>query len=99
MLFRSPRSGATAVLLPEEQFREQRNRYGMGTTDQHGAFTIKNVPPGKYKLLALEDVDGTEWMDPEFRKPYEKNAITLNLEEGQKESRQLTVRPANSAGN
>ena len=88
-----PKPGAMAILLPEEKFREQYERYGVATADQYGAFTIKNVRPGKYKLIALEGAEGTEWMDPEFVKPYEKTAVTLDLEEGQKESRQLTVKP------
>ena len=87
-----PLPGATAVLLPEEKYRDQVDRFVVGTADQYGAFTIKNVRPGKYKLIAIESAEGTEWMDPEFVKPYEKKAIALTLEEGQKEMRQLTVR-------
>ncbi len=88
-----PLPGAMAVLLPEDKDREQMERYGVGTADQYGAFTIKSVRPGKYKLIAIEGAEGTEWMDPEFVKPYEKKAVALTLVEGQKESRQLTVRP------
>lgn len=88
-----PKPGALAVLLPEEKHRDQMDRYSTGTADQYGAFSIKNVRPGQYKLIAVEDVEGTEWMDPEFVRPYEKSAITLKLAEGQKETRQLTVKP------
>jgi len=69
------------------------DRFGIGTADQYGAFSIKNVRPGKYKLIAIEGDEGTEWMDPDFVKPYESKAIALTLAEGQKETRQLTVRP------
>ncbi len=88
-----PLPGGIAVLLPEDKYREQMDRYSVGTADQYGAFSIKNVRPGKYKLIAIEGAEGTEWMDPEFVKPYESKAIALTLEEGQKETRQLTVRP------
>lgn len=88
-----PLPGAIAVLLPEDKYREQLEHFGIGTADQFGTFSIKNVRPGKYKLIAIEGDEGTEWMDPEFVRSYESKAIALTLEDGQKETRQLTVRP------
>ena len=57
-------TGATVVLLPDEQHRDQFESYPSGTTDQYGAFTVKNVRPGKYKVLAWEELEGSEYMIP-----------------------------------
>jgi len=89
-------AGATVVLLPDEQHREQLDRYPTSTTDQNGAFTVKNVRPGKYKVLAWEELEGSEYMDPDFTKPFEGKAVSLSLEEGSKEALQLTAIPADA---
>ena len=88
-----PWPDAIAVLLPEGKYRDQLERFAVGTADQYGAFSIKNVRPGKYSLIAVEGEDYAEWMDAEFVKLFEKTAVALTLKEGQKESRQLTLRP------
>jgi hypothetical protein len=71
--------------------------YPNATTDQHGAFTVKNVRPGKYKVLAWEELEGSEYMDPEFTKPFEGKAVNVSLEESGKENLQLTAIPADAA--
>jgi uncharacterized protein (DUF2141 family) len=90
-------TGATVVLLPDEQHRDQLDSYPTSSTDQNGAFSIKNVRPGKYKVLAWEELEGTEYMDPEFTKPFESKAVSVSLEESSKESLQLTAIPASAA--
>jgi protocatechuate 3,4-dioxygenase beta subunit len=90
-------TGATVVLLPDEQHRDQFESYPSSTTDQNGAFTVKNVRPGKYKVLAWEELEGSEYMDPEFTKPFEGKAVSVSLDEGAKEALQLTAIQADAA--
>ena len=89
-------AGATVVLLPNEQHRDQFESYPTSTIDQNRAFTVKNVRPGEYKALAWEEFEGSEYMDPEFTKPFDGKAVSVSLEEGAKEALQLAAIPAAS---
>ena len=66
-------------------------------TDQDGRYTIKTIPPGRYKLMALDGVDFGQWQDPEFLKPLEPSATALVISEGAQETKDLKVvaAPAN----
>jgi hypothetical protein len=55
------------------------------------------VRPGKYKVLAWEELEGSEYMDPEFTKPFEGKAVSVSLDEGAKEALQLTAIQADAA--
>lgn len=51
-----------------------------GFTDEQGKFHLRNVAPGDYRIFAWEDVPLGAPQDPEFRKPFEKQAVTVKLE-------------------
>ena len=40
-----PASNATVVAIPEEKYRKLHERYGVGSTDQNGLFTIHGLAP------------------------------------------------------
>jgi hypothetical protein len=84
--------GVSVILIPDdESLRGQWNGYGTSTTDQYGNFRVSGIRPGEYKAIALEEVEGGEYMDPEFVKRYERKATPVSLKEGAKENLQLTV--------
>jgi protocatechuate 3,4-dioxygenase beta subunit len=84
--------GVSVVLIPDdESWRGQWAGYGTSTTDQYGNFRVTNLRPGEYKAIALEEVEGGEYMDPEFVKRYERKATPVSLKEGSKENLQLTL--------
>ena len=89
-----PLAGASVVLVPAEQYREQWGTYGTGSTDQYGVFKTRALRPGDYTIYAWEDLEGAEYMDPEFLKLFEKKGVKLTLKEGAKETQQLTAIPA-----
>jgi len=92
-----PVPGATVVLVPEEKRRTDWGAYGQSTTDQYGEYKMKNLRPGKYKAYAWEDLDGPEYMDPDFLKPLESKGVEIALKEGAKETLALTLIPAEAA--
>jgi len=65
------------------------NRFGF--SDDKGEFKIKDVPPGEYKVFAWEDVPVGAPQDPEFRKPFEKQAPTLRMPPNGSEKMQVTA--------
>lgn len=75
-------SGATVVLVPEGAKGALTENVRTATTDQNGSFTLRGLAPGEYKLFAWEDVEPGSYFDPEFRKPYEGNAVTVKLDQG-----------------
>ncbi len=85
-----PVAGATVVLVPGSRryslYREER-------TDQNGAFSLKGVTPGDYKLLAWEDIETGAYQDPEFLKKYESKAESLSLKPSDRRAVQLKMIP------
>jgi hypothetical protein len=65
------------------------NRFGF--TDDKGEFKIADVPPGDYKVFAWEDVQVGAPQDPQFRKPFEKQAPSIRLQPNGHEKVQVTA--------
>ncbi len=47
------------------------------STDQNGAFHLKNLAPGEYKIFAWEDSSSRITQDAEFRKHFDANVVKL----------------------
>jgi carboxypeptidase family protein len=73
---------ATVVAVPEEKYRKVPERFGTGSSDQHGRFVIRGLAPGTYTLHARQDVDDDLWRDPDFLRSQEANGATVKVEEG-----------------
>jgi len=56
--------------------------YKTTSTDTDGRFTIKGLPPGDYKIFALEGFEKDAWLDPDFFKPYENRGVPIKVGEG-----------------
>jgi len=52
------------------------------STDADGRFEVKNLPPGDYKVFALEGFEKDSWVDPDFFKPYEDRGVSVKVGEG-----------------
>ncbi len=66
-------------------------------TDDEGKFHMKNVAPGEYMLFAWEDVPIGAPQDPEFRKPFEKQAVAVKMGPNGHETVELTAIPAKAS--
>jgi protocatechuate 3,4-dioxygenase beta subunit len=77
-----PVADATVVAVPEEKYRKLPDRFGIGSTDQHGHFTIRGVAPGSYTLYAWQDLEDGVYRDPDFLKSQEANGTAVKVEEG-----------------
>lgn len=78
-----PVSGAV-VLVPEEAKRGFIDLFRKTGANSKGAFTLRGVPPGSYKLLAFDDVDLDELMaHPELVKQFgDKGETVIVAEKG-----------------
>ena len=88
-----PAANATVVAVPEEKYRKLPDRFGIGSTDQHGRFTILGLAPGSYTLYAWQDLEDGVYRDPDFLKSQEANGTALKVEEGSHQQIELKVSP------
>jgi len=88
-----PVANATVVAVPEEKYRKLPDRFGIGSTDQHGRFTIRGVAPGSYTLYAWQDLEEGVWRDPDFLKSQEANGTAVKVEEGSHQKVELKFSP------
>jgi hypothetical protein len=83
------RARVNVIAYGDHAKRGDLNRFGF--TDEKGEFKIKDVPPGEYKVFAWEDVPVGAPQDPEFRKPFEKQAASVRMQPNGHEKVQVTA--------
>ena len=75
----APAPGVQAVLVPDEARRGRNDAYFAATTDRSGQYAFSNVPPGRYKLFAWEDVPAGAYQYPDFIRRYEDRGQTITV--------------------
>lgn len=88
-----PATAASIVLVPEE-LRPDGSGIEYGNTTQAGTFTMKNVPPGRYRAYAMEAVKRDQMDNPDFLKQLESKGVEVDLKPNDKQPLQLTLIPA-----
>jgi len=81
---KQPASGVFVTLIPDVPTARlyRTDMYKTTSTDAEGRFEIKGLPPGDYKVFALEGFEKDAWLDPEFFKPYENRGTVIKIGEG-----------------
>jgi hypothetical protein len=91
----NPAPAASVVFIPQEkERRDQQYYFKFANSDQHGAFSFADLPPGEYKAYAWEDMEPGAHMDPDFVKQYESQGEAVSLQEGDRKSITLKLIPA-----
>ena len=70
-----PFAGAMVLLLPDDGLYDKQ-RYRRDESDSDGTFTLRQVAPGRYTAIAIQNGWNLEWGDPAVLRPY--------LEKGEK---------------
>jgi len=90
---------ATVLLFPTDAAFGQRaggtRRFRSVRTTREGTFTIRDVPPGAYLAVAVDDADVEGWQDPARLQQWRARATPLSIREGEAkviELRRLTIR-------
>jgi hypothetical protein len=60
-------------------------------TDQKGRFQMRTVPPGKYRLFAIEGFDDGVWGSPELAKALAAKSVEVELKESEKKQVSVTI--------
>jgi uncharacterized protein (DUF2141 family) len=81
---KKPVGGVFVTLIPDIPTARlyRTDMYKTTSTDAEGRFDIKNLPPGDYKVFALEGFEKDAWLDPDFFKPYESRGLAITVGEG-----------------
>ena len=78
------------MLVPREvERRDSLANYRRSTATQDGAFRLRGLPPGEYKIFAWEIMEDFAYLDPEFLKPLESKGKPITIGEGSRQVVQL----------
>ncbi|MDP8982446.1 MAG: carboxypeptidase-like regulatory domain-containing protein [Acidobacteriota bacterium] len=92
----APAVGAQVILIPELSRRGMSYLYKQASTDQTGHYSMKGIRPGKYTVIAWEQVDQGAYMDPDFLKPFESKGESVTIGENGQEKAQLKAIPSDA---
>jgi hypothetical protein len=76
-----PLAGAMIILVPEFSHRKESRLYKQTTTDQYGAFKLRGIAPGTYKLFAWDGTQDVAYQDPEFLKGIDGYGTEVHIDE------------------
>jgi len=68
------------ILIPNEPSRF--DRFKFSTTDANGAFNIRGIYPGAYRLFAWDMLEPNAERDPDFVRQYEEQGKSVAVAEG-----------------
>jgi hypothetical protein len=73
---------SNVTLIPDDTKTDWLDRYNNNVTDAQGKFYFNNVVPGNYQLFAWQDNPRGAPANREFRKPFERYALSVKMEPG-----------------
>lgn len=87
-----PFAGAMALLVPESgQNLEEDHR--MDESDSDGTFALRNIIPGKYILMAIDNGWNLNWSDPAVLAPYRDKGQLVQVALGETLKTAVEVQP------
>jgi uncharacterized protein (DUF2141 family) len=87
---REPAPTVRVVLIPEASRRHDRVRFRFISSDKDGKFVLRGIPPGNYKIFAIDNFPENAWRNAEFMQKYESKGQSLNLGKGASTTVELT---------
>ena len=89
-----PAADAGVTLVPETRLQSLDYLYKAAVSDQNGHLKIVGARPGRYRVLAWEEIEAGAYMDPDFLKPYESAGEDVTVDEKGRSAVQLKAIPA-----
>ena len=88
----------SVVVFPTDREKWTPNSRYLKTArpDQDGRYKVNGLPPGEYRVIALDYVDSNEWNDPESLDRVQSRATTFSINEGEMKSVDLRITTASS---
>jgi hypothetical protein len=76
--------GGVMVVLAPEDARDNQILFRRDQSDSDGTFSLNDVIPGRYHLLAIQDGWDLEWADPNVLSAFLKKSILLQIHPDEK---------------
>jgi hypothetical protein len=91
---KGPLTDYALVFFPSDPTKWiDRSRFVMLTRPmQQGRFDVRGLPPEEYLAIALPNVVGTEWQDPDFLQQLRPQAASFVLTEGEAKALELRLK-------
>jgi hypothetical protein len=87
-------AGAMVVLVPLNKSRaDSTELFRRDQSDSDGTFTLLNILPGKYAVIAIANGWELEWANPAVLKPYLESATAVEVAAKGKYTVKVTVQP------
>ena len=88
-----PVANATVVDVPSAEHRTRSDLFQRDTTDESGHFSLRGLNPGKYTVLAFEELQ-EDVRQADFMKSYGTRGEIVQLDEGARKSVVLKLIPS-----
>jgi hypothetical protein len=84
------------VVFPQDRDKWTPSSRYMRTVrpDQDGRYKVNGLPPGEYRVIALDYVDPNEWNSPEFLDGIRSKATSFSVNEGETKTVDLRITAA-----
>ncbi len=84
------------VVFPQDRDKWTPSSRYMRTVrpDQDGRYKVNGLPPGEYRVIALDYVDPNEWNSPEFLDGIRSKAMSFSVNEGETKTVDLRITAA-----
>ncbi len=88
-----PTSDYTIIIFPSDKalWLPQSRRIQSSRPGTDGSYSLRGLPAGDYRLIAVTDVETGEWYDPDFLSELSSAAMPLSLKEGEKKVQDLKL--------
>jgi len=93
-----PAAGAYVVLAPDDAARRWPESFRTGPADAGGSFRFTNLAPGRYRLLAFEELEQGAYQDPELWVKFSHEAQRVEISQNGRASAELRQVPAEALG-
>ncbi len=89
----SQRPGGVMVLLAPEDAKDNQILFRRDQSDSDGSFSLNNIIPGRYRLLAIDQGWDLAWNDSNVLSAFVSKSIPIQVHEGEKQKQLVEVQP------
>jgi hypothetical protein len=72
-----PATGATVIMIPTENRRQNPALYKTARSDAQGRFNLSGLPPGRYTLYSWESIPPGAYQNAEFLSKYAERGVPV----------------------
>lgn len=85
---------ATVLVFPRDERLSGERRFRAVRAGLDGAFVIRDLPPGDYHLIAVDDAETSDWVNADRLDRYRPRATSITLRAGETRFAELRRAPA-----